>query len=308
VKDDFTLPPGWSYFLSYTAGKVYKITFVTEGLKPGESAVLTMNSVRAPKEIGKYEWSWKAVSSAEEVYEGTVTTFASYGKLAKFAIADVPDKIRVKETFEVTIIAYDEFGNIKEDYVAEVEISSTDKEAIFPKTYQFKEEDKGKAKIEITYMTKGDQYFTITDKEAKVSTTSPKTLVLPAVPINLVININEGAFYAYSPSVVLTLSAENAEECKYSNDGVLWTPYENFTEERCWELISGEGTRIVYFQCRNKDGESEIVYDSIELVAPLIPQLPAIPTKILSYAAVVLSIIAIALSLRRKKGRRREES
>ena len=280
VEDDFTLPPKWKYFLSYKGGKIYKITFESEeGIKPGEKTTFWMNSVKAPQKIGEFEWKWKVFSEKEKSYEGTVKTKTTYGKLSKFELKNVPEKIRAGEKFAIVVIAYDEFGNVKEDYAGKVRITSTDRKAKFPSYYSFKPEYRGRGAIKITYGTPGEQYFTITDEEAKVSIISPKTLVLPAVPINLRIQINKGALYTSKETVMLSLSAENAEECRYSNDGVFWSEWENYSQQREWRLIPGEGTRIVYYQCRNKDGESEVVYDSIELVAPLAPFLPAVPPK-----------------------------
>jgi len=302
IKDDFTLPPAWTYSLSYREGKVYKITFISsKGLEPGKDTVFLMNSVTSPK-IGEYRWKWKATSSENKSISGNLTTYSTFGKLKEFKLKNVPEEVRAKESFEVTITAYDEFGNIKEDYEGKITITSSDKKALFPQTYQFKAEDKGVAKIKFAYRTTGEQYFSIVDEKEKVSATSLKTLVLPAIPLKLSIKINNDVLSTTSKWVNLTLYAEGAKECKYSNDGVIWTDYEPYSETKQWELIEGEGTRIVYYQCRNEEGESQIVYDTIELKARVSPF-----STISAYLALILSVIAIIISIRRPRLTRKKE-
>ena len=302
IKDDFTLPPTWTYSLSYTKGKIYKITFTSsKGLGPGKDAVFLMNSVTSPK-IGEYKWEWRAVSSENKSVSGNLTTHSTFGRLKEFRFENVPQEVRAKEFFEVVIKAYDEFGNVKEDYKGKVTITSSDKKAIFPKTYQFKAEDKGVAKIKFAYKTMGEQYFSIVDEKEKVSATSLKTLVLPAIPLKLSIKINNDAASTTSKLVNLSLYAEGAKECRYSNDGVIWTAYEPYTKTKQWELIEGEGTRIVYYQCRNEEGESQIVYDTIELKSKVSPL-----STISPYLALILSGIAIIISIRTSRLIRKKE-
>ena len=198
--------------------------------------------------------------------------------------------------------AYDEFGNVKEDYEGKVTITSSDKKALFPQTYQFKAEDKGVVKIRFAYRTTGEQYFSIIDEKEKVSATSLKTLVLPAIPLKLSIKINNNAPFTTSTLVNLTLYAEGAKECRYSNDGVIWTAYEPYTQTKSWELIEGEGNKIVYYQCRNEEGESQIVYDTIELKSKVSPL-----STISPYLALILSVIAIIISIRTSRLIRKKE-
>jgi hypothetical protein len=309
VKDDFTLPPGWTYSLSYKLGKVYKVTFTSEiGLAPGKLATFVMNEVISPLKPGEYEWQWEVIGADGSKAEGKVKTYATFGKLAKFEFEKVPEKIRAKETFEMVVVAYDEFGNVKEDYVARVKISSSDKEAEFPKEIEFRPEDKGKVKVNVTYRTAGLQFILVKDEEAKVIFSSPKTDVLPAIPTDLEVVIEGGVAFTTKPFVKLKLSAKNAKECRFSNDGVVWSEYEPYEEEKEWKLIPGEGTRVVYYQCKNEEGESQIVYSSIELRPAILPILPAISPTLISYLALAISLLAIGLSWKRRpKPRRREE-
>lgn len=88
------------------------------------------------------------------------------------------------------------------------------------------------------------------------------------VPTDLSIQLNHGADKTNSTSVVLTLHAINASECRYNNDGIEWSGWEDYTEEKSWTLSPGEGEKRVYYQCRNEFGRSDVVYDSIILEKP----------------------------------------
>ncbi len=92
-------------------------------------------------------------------------------------------------------------------------------------------------------------------------------------PSSLYISINSGADYTDSASVNLTLFAMNASQCRFSNDGINYSAYENYSTFKAWELLPGDGNKSVYYQCRNSIGnESGAVYDSIILLsAPLYP-------------------------------------
>ncbi len=88
--------------------------------------------------------------------------------------------------------------------------------------------------------------------------------VVPPAPENLSIDINNGSNYTNITSVTLYLHAEGAEECRYSNDGLEWTEWETYMEERPWQLAEGpDGNRTVYYQCRYMGSESEVVSDTI---------------------------------------------
>jgi len=82
----------------------------------------------------------------------------------------------------------------------------------------------------------------------------------------LTISINGGATYTTSTSVTLTLSATNAYECAYSNDNSAWSGWESYGTSRSWSLTTGDGTKTVYYNCRNTLGtESGATSDSIVL-------------------------------------------
>ena len=94
---------------------------------------------------------------------------------------------------------------------------------------------------------------------------SPQATVQPYA---LRISINGGDDATISGFVVLNLQAIGAETCRYSNDGVVYSAWENYVTLKSWNLSPGVGVRTVYYRCVNGYGQSTVVSDSIEVIAP----------------------------------------
>jgi len=90
----------------------------------------------------------------------------------------------------------------------------------------------------------------------------------PRAPTGLTIKINGGASATASRNVKLNVYAANATECRYSNDGVYFTPWSDYTTEKDWWLSEGYGVKRVYYYCRNAYGSSNTVYDDITYEQP----------------------------------------
>jgi hypothetical protein len=85
----------------------------------------------------------------------------------------------------------------------------------------------------------------------------------PNPPSDLRIKINGGASYTTSRSVDLTLRAKGASECRFEEDDNGWTSWQDYDTDKSWTLSSGDGTKTIYYQCRNdygKDEESATIY------------------------------------------------
>ncbi len=92
--------------------------------------------------------------------------------------------------------------------------------------------------------------------EAAAPTTDTITFVGP--PTDMFILINDGATMTASRNVMLVVWASGAEEMCFSNDGAAWSVWETFTTTKTWGLVGGLGSKIVYFQARNRYHESNI--------------------------------------------------
>ncbi len=86
--------------------------------------------------------------------------------------------------------------------------------------------------------------------------------------------INGGASLTNSTSVTLTLSASDTgsgvSQMGFSNDGSTWSSWETYATPKSWTLSSGDGTKTVYVQFKDKaENVSESFSDTILLVSAL---------------------------------------
>jgi hypothetical protein len=306
------VPSGWQYLGTVVDGELRVLTFTAlgRGMPPGTSAKFVLQSVKAPETVRETIWTWKTTDEAGDTDADSFVTTATLGKLTKFSFSSVPQKVNLGETFTITVSAIETHNLVKTDYTGKVQFSSTDRQAIFtPAEYRFVKADNGSVKVTVQFKTLGEHTITVTDATAKVSSTSDKIVVVAPVPTELSISINAGAAFTTTQAVTLTISAKNAEECRYSNDKLFWTNYMPYTTSLAWQLPAGDGIKTVYMQCRNSHGESEIVSDSIELRTTLPPTglLAGISvSNIISGLALMISIIALIIAFSGKPRKKAE--
>jgi len=75
-------------------------------------------------------------------------------------------------------------------------------------------------------------------------------------PEDLQIEVGGGDKYARSTDVTLSLSADGASQCRYSNDGNTWSDWSSYTTSKSWTLSSGDGNKDVYYQCKDGVGNT----------------------------------------------------
>lgn len=72
--------------------------------------------------------------------------------------------------------------------------------------------------------------------------------------------INSGAAYTNTTAASLTLSASDSVaglgDMRFSNDNVAWSAWEPYTTSKAWTLSSGDGTKTVYVQYRDLNGNA----------------------------------------------------
>ncbi|VVB67794.1 Uncharacterised protein [Candidatus Norongarragalina meridionalis] len=118
-----------------------------------------------------------------------------------------------------------------------------------------------------------------------------------APPVNLNVIINNGAASTDSTGVVLSLTAYNASQCRFSNDGISWTVWEPFLMARAWVLNSGNGLKTVYYQCQNNAGVSSAVYDTIVLNTPAVGVIPQSLSVIINNGATYATSRDVGMNL-----------
>ena len=75
-----------------------------------------------------------------------------------------------------------------------------------------------------------------------------------APPQNLMILVAGGKNITSQRSVSLSLYADGANECRFSNDGAVWSDWEPYSSSKNWELTVAAGEKQVYYQCRDQVG------------------------------------------------------
>ena len=118
-------------------------------------------------------------------------------------------------------------------------------------------------------------YYQIKDNAGLTSTAYTDTVNLQntqtdTTPPTGLVTINGGEATANSVSVVLTVSATDAEsgisQMRFSNDGTSWSPWEAYSTSKSWSTTPGEGLKTVYVQFKNGAGLDSISYsDTITL-------------------------------------------
>jgi FtsP/CotA-like multicopper oxidase with cupredoxin domain len=77
--------------------------------------------------------------------------------------------------------------------------------------------------------------------------------------------INSGGSVTTTQSVTLNLSANDistgvANEMQFSNDGITYSPIENYATTKAWDLTAGEGQKTVYVKFKDLAGNSGKIY------------------------------------------------
>jgi len=87
-----------------------------------------------------------------------------------------------------------------------------------------------------------------------------------AVPKVTSFEIAAGATYTNSTGVQLTITARNAAEMSFSNDGVVWGEWEPFQASKSYALSTGDAPKNVYIRVKDNVGDiSQTVVGSITL-------------------------------------------
>ena len=107
------------------------------------------------------------------------------------------------------------------------------------------------------------------DETNNVAYKNSYKLLVDGTPPSATISINSGATYTTTTSVTLSLTysdgGSGVDRCRYKNSGGSWTSWQACMPTKAWTLTSGDGTKTVYYQVRDKAGNIRQVYDTIIL-------------------------------------------
>jgi hypothetical protein len=123
-------------------------------------------------------------------------------------------------------------------------------------------------------LTGGDEtktvYVQFKDKAGLESSSLSDTILLDTTPPTGSIRINNDSPETNSNSVLLALTANDTNgvvKTRFSNDGISWSSWENFSATNAWTMASGNGIQTVYVQFQDSTGlDSQVHSDSINLV------------------------------------------
>ena len=142
--------------------------------------------------------------------------------------------------------------------------------------------------------------------------TSPPTSSTPtpspsAKPPSGSVKISNGASKTNSTIVVLNLSATDSSgitEMRFSNDNIIYSPWQEYSETATWMLSGGDGEKTVYVQLKDAEGNIATLFDSIILQTEITKVTPTsepittqFPTELLIIAAVIAVVIVIVALL-----------
>ncbi len=93
------------------------------------------------------------------------------------AITGLPSTVTAGTAFNITVTAYDPYGNVATGYTGTVSFSSTDAKAVLPANYPFGTSNVGTQNFSVTFETSGTQSITVTDTSTASIAGSASTTV-----------------------------------------------------------------------------------------------------------------------------------
>src|SRR6185369_16390932 len=94
------------------------------------------------------------------------------------------------------------------------------------------------------------QYFSV-DQAGNQEAVKSADYKISTESLNATVSINNGAAFTRNGSVSLNLDAVGIVKMQFSNDGVNFTPEEQYAASRSWQLVPGDGVKTVYVKFRD---------------------------------------------------------
>ena len=112
-------------------------------------------------------------------------------------------------------------------------------------------------------------YVCYKDNAGNTSGVYSDSIILETVVPTGSVSVNEGATYASTGAVMLTLVADDdtsgIAQMQFSNDGSNWSSWETYATTKSWTLASGDGTKTVYVRYKDNAGNTAVFSDTIIL-------------------------------------------
>ncbi len=112
----------------------------------------------------------------------------------------------------------------------------------------------------------GSHTLTINCNDGANTAKESVSFIVGSTPSGVELHIESGSGYVSSTYVTLDVMADNAAECRFSNENMAWNNWVPYVQETHWTLSSGDGTKTVYVECKSSEGQlSETTSDSVIL-------------------------------------------
>ncbi len=112
----------------------------------------------------------------------------------------------------------------------------------------------------------GEHTLTITCDDGANTAEESVSFSVDTTPTGVELHIESGSGYVDTTRVTLDVMADNAAECRFSNEDKVWNNWVPYVQETHWTLTSGDGTKTVYAECKSEEGQiSETTSDTVTL-------------------------------------------
>lgn len=112
----------------------------------------------------------------------------------------------------------------------------------------------------------GEHTLTIECDDGANTAKESVSFTVDTTPSGVELHIESGSGYVDTTHVTLDVMADNAAECRFSNEDKVWNNWVPYVQETHWTLTSGDGIKTVYAECKSSEGQiSETTSDSVTL-------------------------------------------
>jgi len=163
-------------------------------------------------------------------------------------------------------------------------------------------------------------YFSVCDKAGNEGTPVSAGIILDSTPPHSLSNIiNDDATETNQTRVFLKLKAEDdlsgVSAISFSDDGLTWSPWENYTTITSWDIEKVRGQKTIYFRAKDEAGNiatpvSATIFLNITAPPEEKPDEPKDDPQDFNYlliplililVVVILIVVALVFYFRRKK-------
>ena len=291
----------------------------TASVKTGQSATFTASvSGGTPP----YSYQWFANSTSEGSTSSLSVSKSSAGTYSFYCIVrDAVNASVTSNTATLTVTVADDAspqtqislsGTSGENrwYLSDVSVtlSATDNVAVLRTEYSLNSVDWQTYTTPFSLTSEGrtTMYYRSTDTSLNTESTKTTEIKIDKTPPTGTLTINNGAKSTNTTEVLLALltgdNVSGITELRFSNDGVTYGPWQQYSASASWTLQNEVGQRTVYVQLKDEAGRTSTSTASIELTSE-----GGLPTEFIVIGGVAAAAATIGAAAYAKIIRRRPQ-